>query len=153
MNAATRSRMMQGIRSANTVPEKQVRSLLHRQGFRFRLNVAKLPGKPDIVLPRYRAVVMVNGCFWHGHNCALFRMPSTRPEFWTAKIGKNRENDHRANERLIDAGWRVATVWECALKGRGAIPPETLIARLCTWLRSDDSSLLVLSANQRGEAE
>jgi DNA mismatch endonuclease (patch repair protein) len=80
-------------------------------------------------------------------------MPSTRPEFWTAKIGKNREIDHRANERLIDAGWRVAIVWECALKGRGAIPPETLIARLCTWLRSDDSSLLVLSANQRGEAE
>lgn len=86
VDTATRSRMMAGIKGKNTKPEKLVRSLLHRQGFLFRLNVRELPGKPDIVLPRYRAVIFVNGCFWHGHDCFSFKWPKTRTDFWQHKI-------------------------------------------------------------------
>ena len=86
VDLATRSRMMAGIKGKNTKPEKLVRSLLHRQGFRFRLNVRELPGKPDIVLPRYHAVIFVNGCFWHGHECARSKWPKSRTDFWRNKI-------------------------------------------------------------------
>lgn len=85
VDKATRSRMMAGIKGKDTKPEMLIRSELHRRGFRFRKNVKDLPGKPDIVLPKYRAVIMVNGCFWHGHGCRLFKWPSTRPEFWREK--------------------------------------------------------------------
>lgn len=149
VDTATRSRMMRGIRSANTVPEKFIRSLLHRHGYRFRLHVKDLPGKPDIVLPRYNAIVLVNGCFWHGHDCPLFRVPSTRPEFWANKIRKNQENDQRTGTALRDAGWRVATVWECALKGRGALCNDTLSSSLFQWLDTD-SARLELSSRYKG---
>lgn len=96
VDTATRSRMMSGIRGTNTRPERHIRSLLHRQGFRFRLHARELPGRPDIVLPRCRAVVFVHGCFWHGHGCPFFRLPGTRREFWQAKMERNRANDHRA---------------------------------------------------------
>ena len=93
VDTATRSRMMAGIRGTNTKPELLLRKGLHAQGFRFRLHSTGLPGKPDIVLPRHHAVVFAHGCFWHGHNCHLFKWPSTRPEFWQAKIERNREVD------------------------------------------------------------
>lgn len=147
VDSATRSRMMSGIRSKHTKPELLVRSLLHRQGFRFRLHAKDLPGKPDIVLPRYRAVVLVNGCFWHGHDCALFKWPGTRVDWWRNKIERNRHNDSRSQEALHAAGWRVAVVWECALKGREHIPNETVGDRLTAWLRSSDAQELVI----RGE--
>lgn len=108
--------MMAGIRGKNTAPEIAIRKDLHRRGFRYRLHAKDLPGKPDIVLPRHRAVVFVHGCFWHGHDCPLFKFPSTRPEFWKAKIGRNQENDAKAKSALLAEGWRVATVWECAIR-------------------------------------
>lgn len=117
VNSATRSRMMSGIRGQNTKPEVLIRSLLHRRGFRFRLHVRHLPGKPDIVLPRYHAVIFVHGCFWHGHDCPLFKWPSTRPDFWRDKIGRNMANDHKASEDLLASGWRVGIVWECSIRG------------------------------------
>lgn len=117
VDSATRSRMMSGIRGRNTKPEILIRSLLHRHGFRFRLHARDLPGKPDIVLPRYHAVIFVHGCFWHGHNCPLFKWPGTRPDFWRDKIGRNRANDHKASEALLASGWRVGIVWECATRG------------------------------------
>ncbi|PLZ00112.1 very short patch repair endonuclease [Burkholderia sp. WAC0059] len=135
VDAATRSRMMSGIRARNTKPEKLIRSLLHRRGFRFRLDVADLPGRPDIVLPRHRAVVFVHGCFWHGHDCALFKWPRTRPEFWREKIGRNRTHDARALAALAAQGWRVAVIWECALRG-AQCDPQALAAELDAWLRS-----------------
>lgn len=137
VDAATRSRMMSGIRGRNTKPEILVRSLLHRQGFRFRLHVRELPGKPDIVLPRYHAVIFVHGCFWHGHDCPLFRMPGTREDFWRNKIARNRENDLKARNSLLAIGWRVAIVWECAIRGAGK-NIESVAHRLEEWLRSEE---------------
>src|SRR5690606_721863 len=101
-----RSRMMAGIRATNTKPELIVRRALHAGGFRYKLHDRSLPGKPDIVFPRYHAVLFIHGCFWHGHDCHLFRMPTTRPEFWLEKIKRNREVDQRVGEQLSGAGWR-----------------------------------------------
>jgi DNA mismatch endonuclease (patch repair protein) len=100
-----------------------------------------LPGKPDIVLPRYQAVILAHGCFWHGHVCHLFKWPSTRPEFWRAKIARNREVDTRNKSTLAAAGWRQAVVWECALRGRTRLPQETIIEQCADWLRSDQPEL------------
>lgn len=111
-----RSRMMSGIRGKNTKPEWIVRRALHARGFRYRLHVRDLPGRPDVVLPKHRAAVFAHGCFWHGHDCPLFRWPKTRPEFWQAKISRNRANDIEHQAMLRADGWRVAIVWECALR-------------------------------------
>ena len=135
--ADVRSRMMAGIRGTNTKPELLLRKGLHARGFRFRLHDPALPGKPDIVLPRYRAVILAHGCFWHGHDCHLFKWPSTRPEFWQTKIGRNREVDARTDAALAEAGWREGIVWECALKGRTRLPLEDVISACAEWLRSD----------------
>jgi len=136
VDSATRSRMMSGIRGRNTQPEILIRSLLHRQGFRFRLHGSNLPGKPDIVLSRHHAVIFVHGCFWHGHDCSLFKWPKTRPEFWREKIGRNQQNDNRAKEALLANGWRVGIVWECALRGPGK-NIDGVARSLTDWLRSD----------------
>lgn len=125
---------MSRIRARNTKPEIVVRSLLHRMGFRFRLHVRDLPGKPDIVLPKYRAVIFVHGCFWHGHDCPLYRLPATRPDFWQNKINRNQANDEKARMALLSAGWRVAVVWECALRG-AASDHEQVARHLAGWLR------------------
>lgn len=134
----TRSRMMSGIRGKNTKPECHIRSLLHRNGFRYRIHTNDLPGKPDIVLPRYHAVIFVNGCFWHGHDCHLFKLPATRTDFWVTKIARNQENDRRAAKLLHESGWRVATVWECALRGKFRINDGMIVTRLAEWLRSSE---------------
>lgn len=109
--------MMSGIRGRDTKPELLVRRYLHSAGFRFRLFRKDLPGRPDVVLPRWNVVIFVHGCFWHGHQgCALFRVPKTRTEFWTEKIARNAERDEAAIQKLLDQQWRVAVVWECALR-------------------------------------
>jgi len=109
-----RSRNMAAIKSGNTKPEMRVRSLLHALGYRFRLHRRNLPGKPDIVLPKYRTVIFVHGCFWHCHNCRYGTVtPATRAGFWSAKRAGNVERDRRKREELENAGWRVETVWEC----------------------------------------
>lgn len=133
---------MSGIRGHNTKPEILIRRLLHRQGFRFRLHVRVLPGKPDIVLPRYHAVIFVHGCFWHGHDCPLFRLPGTRQEFWQAKIDRNRANDQKAVEALLHRGWRVGVVWECAIRGAGR-DIDDIALRLGEWLRGEEASIEV----------
>ncbi len=142
VNKATRSRMMAGIRGRDTRPEVLIRSLLHRQGFRFRLHVQELPGKPDIVLPRYRAVVFVHGCLWHAHGCHLFKWPQTRPGFWRDKITRNVANDERGTKALLTDGWRVGVVWECAIKGAGKDIKKTMRG-LTTWLYSSCDSFQV----------
>lgn len=131
---AVRSRMMSGIRGKNTKPEILLRQGLHANGLRFRIHGKGLPGRPDIVLAQHRAVVFVHGCFWHGHNCHLFRMPQTRVEFWRMKIATNRSNDARALKELEVLGWRRAVVWECALRGRGRLPAERVISRCVKWI-------------------
>lgn len=136
VDSATRSRMMSGIRARNTKPEILIRSLLHRQGFRFRLHARELPGKPDIVLPRFHAVIFVHGCFWHGHDCPLFKWPSTRPEFWRDKIERNQTNDRKAMDALQANGWRIGVVWECVLRGKNR-DVEGVAQKMADWLRSD----------------
>lgn len=135
---------MSGIRGKDTRPELMVRSALHGMGFRYRLHAKGLPGKPDLVFSKYRAVVLVNGCFWHGHCCSLFRWPKTRPEFWRSKINSNIERDLR-NRRLLEAeGWRIGTVWECALKGKHRQEFEDVYLNIGRWLNSSDRSLELL---------
>lgn len=133
----TRSRMMSGIRRSDTKPELQVRSLLHRAGYRFRLHDRSLPGSPDLVLRKYQAVIFVHGCFWHGHTCHLFKWPATRPLFWQQKISANVVRDQRATDDLHGLGWRTLIVWECALKGRHRLPPDDMLKMLSSWLSSD----------------
>ena len=135
VDKATRSRMMSGIQGKNTRPEMVLRRLLHAMGFRYRLYARGLPGKPDLVFPKYRAVVFVHGCFWHRHpGCRYTTTPATRPEFWQEKFAGTVERDRRAIERLSEDGWRVAVVWECALKQR---QDAEVAALLAAWLQGD----------------
>jgi DNA mismatch endonuclease (patch repair protein) len=122
---ATRSYNMSRIKGKDTKPEMIVRRFLHSHGFRYRLHVKDLPGKPDIVLPKYKTVIFVHGCFWHGHEgCKYFVVPKTRTEWWLEKIGRNTENDKKAINAVQKLGWRVIMLWECGLKP--ALIQETL---------------------------
>ncbi|PPD45886.1 MAG: very short patch repair endonuclease [Methylocystis sp.] len=136
-----RSRMMAGIRGKDTKPEMTLRRGMHALGFRYRLHVKDLPGKPDLVFPGCRAVLFAHGCFWHGHDCHLFKLPSTRVDWWRAKIERNHAIDAHAVEALAANGWRVGVVWECALKGRSRRPIESVIDSCVDWLRSDAPDL------------
>ena len=136
-----RSRMMAGIRGKNTKPELAIRSALHCLGFRFRLHRKDLPGKPDLVFPKHRAVIFVHGCFWHGHACHLFKWPKTRSGFWKQKINSNIARDRRHLLALADSGWRVATIRECALKGRTRLPMEEVAERCAGWLKSGQTEM------------
>lgn len=129
-----RSWNMSRIRARNTGPEMQLRSLLHRAGFRFRLHAKQLPGRPDVVLPRYRSAIFVHGCFWHRHpGCRNATTPSTRREFWQEKFNGNVSRDARNRVALEVAGWTVLTVWECELKADA----EGVVRRLADELRGD----------------
>lgn len=140
-NSQTRSKNMAAIKGRDTKPEITIRHGLHRAGFRYRLHANDLPGKPDIVFPRHNAVLFINGCFWHQHHCHLFKWPQTRQEFWQKKITGNVANDRKKLHMLHELGWRIAIVWECALKGKSRIPHEATIQMLAEWLKSDDKKL------------
>lgn len=134
-NQATRSRNMSAIKASNTKPEIWLRKKLHARGFRYRLNAKDLPGRPDLVFPRYKAVIFINGCFWHAHEgCHLFKIPSTRQDFWIQKLSSNRERDLKKTEELLEQGWRVLTVWECTMKGKTRLPKDELVDRVCQWI-------------------
>jgi len=138
-----RSRMMAGIRGSDTKQELLIRKELHKRGFRYRLHDRKLPGKPDIVFPKYRAVIMLNGCFWHGHDCHMFKWPATRGEFWHKKILGNTKRDEENRRALEKAGWRVLTVWECALKGRMRNSMEYNLDRIVLWILRGEMGLQI----------
>ncbi len=130
-----RSRMMSGIRGTDTRPELLLRKGLHSKGFRYRLHDKSLPGKPDLVFPKYNAVVFMNGCFWHGHGCHLFKWPKSRKQFWRDKITATMERDKRNIIILKKLGWRTGQIWECALKGKREIPLEYVFQDCAKWLK------------------
>lgn len=136
-----RSRMMSGIRGFDTKPEIFLRKGLHARGFRFRLHDRALPGCPDLVFKRCNAVIFAHGCFWHAHDCPLFKWPKNRAEWWRAKLVRNRSNDGRFEKSLVEAGWRVGIVWECALKGPVRLEPGRVLGECERWLRSKKSRL------------
>lgn len=137
-----RSRMMAAVRGKDTGPEMAVRRGLHALGFRYSLHVRRLPGRPDIVLAKHRAVIFVEGCFWHGHaGCSLARIPATRTDYWRDKIARNRERDARSRKALDDLGWRHLTIWECSLRGKGAAEAAVLAA--AEWLRNGWPSTVI----------
>ena len=137
-----RRRMMASIRGSDTKPELFVRHGLHRMGFRFRLGGRSLPGRPDLVFPKYKAVLFVHGCFWHRHCCHLFKWPASRPDFWREKLDGNARRDDRTSKELLQSGWRVGVVWECALKGRKKLPPNDVLFACHDWLLSPGMSTL-----------
>lgn len=120
MSGLSDSRVMRAVKSGGTTPEMVVRRMVHGMGFRYRLHVEGLPGKPDLVFPRLRKVIFVHGCFWHGHSCARGgRVPKTRRDYWVAKVGRNRVRDAKSVRALRREGWGVMTVWECELRAGG----------------------------------
>ncbi len=130
----TRSRMMAGIKAKNTKPELELRRIMHAMGFRYRLHVKVIAGKPDLVFPKYNAVVFVHGCFWHHHAaCRYATIPSTRKNFWLTKFQTNIARDNAVNATLIASGWRTAIIWECALKKPDHV--NRIANHLSAWLR------------------
>ncbi len=132
---------MAGIKGKDTQPELLIRRALHKQGLRFRLHAINVPGKPDLVLPRFRVAIFVNGCFWHHHNCHLFKMPKTRSAFWAQKMERNVERDAYVRGQLSKEGWRFLVVWECALRGRTRRVLDDVIVLIVQWLYSSESTL------------
>jgi DNA mismatch endonuclease (patch repair protein) len=140
--------MMSGIRGKNTRIELILRSGLHAVGFRYRIH-PHLPGRPDLVFPKLRAAIFVHGCFWHAHNCHLFKWPKSRVAFWQSKISGNAERDRRNEKELLDTGWRIGVVWECALKGKERIDSSQVVELCSTWLKSNRKRLEVKGSAPR----
>ena len=139
---AIRSTTMSKIKSKGTKPEMAIRKILHHRGYRYRANYNKLPGRPDIVLPKYRALILVNGCYWHAHSCNLFKIPKTNRTFWLKKFTENVARDEENIVDLISLGWRVAVIWECALRKNSAYPnAEKVVRSIENWLQSEEREL------------
>lgn len=143
-----RSTMMAGIKGKNTRNEILIRKELHKLGFRYQLHRKDLPGKPDLVFPKHQAIIFINGCFWHAHNCHLFKWPSTRPEFWKEKIGANKVRDKRNLETCIALGWKVLVIWECALKGKTHRQLNEVIHTTANWLLYDSQNAVIEGKNE-----
>ena len=149
-----RRAVMARIGSKHTKPEMIIRRVLHECGLRYRLHCKGLPGTPDMVFPKYRAVVFVNGCFWHGHGCSLFRWPTTRAPFWKSKISRNRERDREVLVALRAAGWRTLIVWECALKGRHRMALEDIRNTAESFVRQGHEALAeIVECDSSGSGE
>jgi DNA mismatch endonuclease (patch repair protein) len=135
ITGAQRSKVMSKVRSKDTAIELYIRSALHRRGFRFRKNVSDLPGKPDVVLPKYKCVIFIHGCFWHQHaGCKRATVPQTRVEFWTRKLTGNVERDKLNQAKLQTQGWRVLTVWECSLRSVTEEEKNSFVSNLATLI-------------------
>ena len=129
-----RSYNMSRIRSKDTKPEEKVRKYLFAHGFRYRKNVKNLPGSPDVVLPKYKTVIFVQGCFWHMHDCGRFQWPATNQDYWEPKIRRNVERDQLNREQLLALGWKVLTVWECELKKKNI---DETMSRILQEIRNE----------------
>ena len=142
--------VMSRIRGKDTRPELLMRRGLHRRGLRYRLHGADMPGKPDIVFPKYRTVIFVHGCFWHGHGCSLFRWPKTRAAFWKAKINRNMDRDRAVLVALKADRWRTLVVWECALRGRHSRSISDVLSDAEAFIRQDRQFSAEISEHEHG---
>ena len=141
VDKATRSKNMSKVRNKDTKPELLVRKYLHSRGIRYRLHDKKLCGKPDIILAKYRAVIFIHGCFWHRHeNCHLAYTPKSRVDFWTRKFESNVKRDKQVHSLLKEDGWRILTIWECALRSKNV---EIYLEQVCQWLTSNISEKII----------
>ena len=131
-----RRKNMAAVKGKNTKPEMQIRRLLHKNGYRYRLHNNKLPGKPDIVLKKYGVVIFVHGCFWNSHGCYKSKVPETNKKFWADKINKNKSRDENTLNALIKEGLRVLTIWECTLAGKGKLTEEKIFEEIEDFLNS-----------------
>lgn len=131
-----RSKVMASILSKNTKPEIIIRSALHKAGFRFRLHDKALPGKPDITLPKYKAVIQINGCFWHAHNCDVGKIPASKQEYWKPKLARTKQREEANRQKLNELGYTVLTIWECALVRKNKLPLDMLISDIAAWITS-----------------
>lgn len=131
-----RSKNMRAIKNVSTQPEIYFRKLLYQKGYRYRIAPPKLPGKPDIYLPKYKSVIFINGCFWHSHGCKHFKLPQTRRIFWSTKLKDNVNRDQKRIIALINMGYRVLIVWECAILGNIKLSSDLLMILTSTWLSS-----------------
>lgn len=147
----TRSRMMSSITGKNTKPELIVRKGLHARGFRYSLHPRRLAGKPDIFLKKYKVAVFVHGCFWHAHDCRLFKLPQTRTSFWEEKFSQNQVRDRSSQRALLDGGYRVCLIWECALKGKRIDYLERVFDLLESWIKVDgeDGETLFIEVSEK----
>lgn len=137
VSPSKRSEMMAGIRGKDTSPELFIRKTLHALGYRYRLHDKRLPGKPDLVFPARKSIIEIQGCFWHGHDCRLFKWPSTRSEQWKVKIEGNKIRDTQNQQTLISSGWRILLIWECAMRGRNKMPSTSLVDKVTDGLKAD----------------
>jgi DNA mismatch endonuclease, patch repair protein len=151
VNKATRSKMMSGVRSKNSKAELEIRRRLFRLGFRYRLHLPSLPGKPDMVFRKYRAVIFVNGCFWHNHDCSRGNLPETRRGWWKQKLNENRKRDVRVLQKLHSIGWRTLVIWECSfrffskeLRNKSF---NKIIARAVRFLNSTEAQVVISGKN------
>ena len=142
---------MSRIRGRDTKPEMLLRRGLHRRGLRFRLHRKDLPGCPDLVFPRFHAVLFVHGCFWHGHSCPMFKVPATRTDFWLGKISGNVDRDRKAVVALVKDGWRVLTIWECALRGRQQLDRTGVLEKAEAFLMGKRNTAYI-TGRQAGSA-
>jgi DNA mismatch endonuclease (patch repair protein) len=140
VDRATRSMIMAGIKNKDTKGELLVRKALHALGFRYQLHRRDLPGKPDLVFPRFRAVIFINGCFWHAHDCHLFKWPLSRAQFWREKINSNKARDLNNYAQCTALGWKVLVIWECSLKGKTKRKFNEVIYTTQNWLLYDSQN-------------
>ena len=128
-------------KNKDTALEILIRKAIHAKGFRYKLHDKKLPGKPDLVFPKYKAVIFINGCFWHGHGCSLFKWPATNEDFWKKKISGNQKRDLSNIQKLKSSGWKVLTVWECSTRGVHKIGLDASVEQISDWLQAGTSTL------------
>ena len=141
------------IRGSDSVPEMQVRRGLHALGLRYRLHDRRLPGRPDLVFSRNRTAVFVHGCFWHAHRCSMFKMPTTRPQFWQSKLAGNKTRDYGVVAALLADSWRVLVIWECALRGPTRLKGPRVLNRAANFIRHAKPHLMEIAGTVKTSAQ
>lgn len=143
MSSSDRSRVMSRNKGEDTGPELSLRRAIFAEGFRYRLHVKELPGSPDLVFPKFQAVIQIHGCYWHAHDCGRFNWPATNAEFWRNKLEKNRERDLKNLERINQLGWRQMTVWECAFRRGSEYAPSEVVEMVVGWLKNGSGNKVI----------